>query len=160
MLNETQIAISRQILNLGGKLDAKLANMFIDEVESLQQQNKQLIDMLTRCLPYVEPNAEHFGYGFFPGGDPTKFTPDEQMNSMQEIENWKEACKRWNEGNGEGEESSHRWLTDGDGKVIGTATVASLGMGSYIDLDEEAKEIVEYIKALQGGSHGTSNNNV
>lgn len=113
-------------------------------VDKKEQQNAALIAMLQRCLPYIEPEIEQSGYGFFPGGDPTKFIPDED-NSPQEIENWKEACKRWNESK-EGAEGSHRWLTDGAGEVIGTATIAHLGMGMYTYEDEEAKEIVKFIK--------------
>lgn len=117
------------------------AKIYNDRLEEMQKT-------LVRCLPYVEPEVTQEGYGFFPGGDPTKFHPDTE-NSLQEIENWQEACKRWKVTK-EVEEGSHRWLTDGAGNVIGTATVANLGMGIYTYEDEEAKEIVEFIRALKG----------
>lgn len=103
--------------------------------------------VLDKCLEYIEPQVEHYGYGFFPGGDPTTFTPDSD-NRPEEIENWKEACRRWNEGNKEGEPSSHVPFDLGEG-IVGHATVAKLGMGSYIDVDEDAAEIVKTIQSLK-----------
>lgn len=42
---------------------------------------------------------EHSGYGFFPGGDPRRFTPDsEESGTMQdERAAWEAACAKWNE---------------------------------------------------------------
>jgi hypothetical protein len=118
--------------------------LFCDEVERQTKEIEILQQLLKRSLPYIETEVEQHGYGFFPGGDPTAFTPDEQMNRPQEIENWKEACKRWNDGNRYGEPSSHMPIVRGE-EVIGHATVAKLGMGSYIYVDEEAKALVDAI---------------
>lgn len=77
-------------------------------------------------------------YGFFPGGDPRDFTPDFEGCTPQEIEAWKEACDSWNRGEKVVCEGSHRWLVDAEGKVIGTATVSSFGIGTYwFDLEED-----------------------
>lgn len=77
------------------------------------------------------------GYGFFPGGDPREFTPDFECCNEKEISSWKEACEQWNRGERIVCEGSHRWVVDGEGKVIGTATVSSFGIGVYFWDDEE-----------------------
>lgn len=78
------------------------------------------------------------GYGFFPGGDPRDFTPDPECCSKKEIEAWKEACASWDRGEKVVCEGSHRWITDKDGNVIGTATVSSFGIGVYTyEYDDE-----------------------
>lgn len=81
--------------------------------------------------------ARVMGYGFFPGGDPREFTPDSEMCSNSEIQAWKEACDKWNQAERVVIEGSHRWLTDAEGNVIGTATVSGLGIGTYWYDDKE-----------------------
>lgn len=76
-------------------------------------------------------------YGFFPGGDPRDFIPDEESCTEKEITAWKEACALWNEGKKVVCEGSHRWLVDGEGNVIGTATVSSFGIGIYYYEEDE-----------------------
>lgn len=38
------------------------------------------------------------GYGFFIGGDPRDFTPDDECCTKEEIDAWREACKKYREG--------------------------------------------------------------
>lgn len=84
---------------------------------------------------------KEMGYGFFPGGDPRDFTPDFGDCSEKEITAWKEACQQWNEGKRVVCEGSHRWLVDSKGNVIGTATVSSFGIGTYVyDMEDEGDE--------------------
>lgn len=81
--------------------------------------------------------AINYGYGYFIGGDPRKFSPDIELCTKEEIAAWEEACKQWNEGNEIECVGSHRWITNADGKVIGTATVSSFGIGVYEYEDEQ-----------------------
>lgn len=37
-------------------------------------------------------------YGFFRGGDPRRFTPDEDDCTPEEIERWRQACALWDQG--------------------------------------------------------------
>lgn len=39
------------------------------------------------------------GYGRYPGGDPTKYWPDVEYCSAEEIQNHNEACDQWRAGN-------------------------------------------------------------
>ena len=82
---------------------------------------------------------EQMSYGFFPGGDPRNFTPDFESCSEKEINDWEEACQQWNEGKRVVCEGSHRWLVDSEGKIVGTATVSSFGIGVYM-FDDEGEE--------------------
>ncbi len=77
-----------------------------------------------------------YGYGFFCGGDPTKFHPDEESCSEQELENHKLACKLWRETLMMGktpsqEECPSSWLYDKDGKATIHVLRAPYGIGTY-----------------------------
>lgn len=80
---------------------------------------------------------KQMGYGFFPGGDPRNFSPDQELCRKEEIEAWKEACEQWNREEKVICEGSHRWLVNAEGEVMGTATVSSFGIGIYFWDDEE-----------------------
>lgn len=119
------------------------------EYEGLFRMYERLRAALENVRAYIKQQVEEHDYGFFPGGDPTRFIPDEEVNTPEEIENWKDACERWNSGDKTGEEGSHRWLTNEDGEIIGTSTVAKLGMGICTYINEEAKAVLDAInKAL------------
>lgn len=82
------------------------------------------------------------GYGFFIGGDPRRFTPDEESNTPEELENWRLACEAWDEGR-ESEllRSGCVFLPNGE-----IRNVSRLGLGIYTfdcDCDEEPDEQVE-----------------
>lgn len=87
------------------------------------------------------PAHVHHGYGFFPGGDPRRFSPDgEDSNSPEEIAAHAKACEEWNAREKAGEASEpvvgavHGQLTDSDGNVKGgfiACGVSGFGMGSY-----------------------------
>ena len=47
----------------------------------------------------VEVRTEQ-GYGPFPGGDPRRFTPDEECSTPGERERWKLACQEAERGEG------------------------------------------------------------
>lgn len=40
---------------------------------------------------------EHGGYGFFPGGDPRRFSPDPECSDDEEREAHRAACAAWDE---------------------------------------------------------------
>lgn len=61
-----------------------------------------------------EPRIEQV-YGVFHGGDPRKFTPDEECNTPEEIARWKADCKLWDEGKGKPRPPG--CATMGDGSV-------------------------------------------
>lgn len=41
---------------------------------------------------------KEWGYGFFPGGDPRRFFPDEESSTEEERASHKAACERWEAG--------------------------------------------------------------
>lgn len=63
-------------------------------------------------------------YGSFPGGDPRCFTPDEEVNTPEELSAWKAACEAWDRG--EGQDTGPQCQTMGDGSVV---TGTGFGMG-------------------------------
>ncbi len=72
------------------------------------------------------------GYGFYCGGDPRKFFPDEESCSEKEIENHKKACQLWNEMEAKGEAPTPEkcpsgWNEDHTVHILR----APYGIGSY-----------------------------
>jgi len=65
-------------------------------------------------------------YGPFPGGDPRKFSPDEEINTPEEMANWEAACAEWDAG--EGVDRGPGCLTLGDGSMV---TGTGLGFGVF-----------------------------
>lgn len=70
-----------------------------------------------------------YGYGFFPGGDPRLFHPDEEGARPEELEHHRKACAAWDAG----ERASRPDCTHGDGFVL---TACQFGLGSYEYQDE------------------------
>lgn len=76
------------------------------------------------------------GYGFFCGGDPRKFRPDEECCSEKEISNHKAACSLWNEMELRGETPEPEkcpsgYVFDENGKCVGHVLRAPYGIGVY-----------------------------
>lgn len=73
------------------------------------------------------------GYGFFPGGDPRKFTPDDECNTAEELAAWELACAEWDKGN---EVRPMHGCVLADGRIVNLST---FGLGSYVyEWDEES----------------------
>ena len=71
-------------------------------------------------------------YGLFPGGDPRRFTPDEECCLPEEIERWRVACAEWDPG--VCSDRGPSCATRGDGSAwtgtgygIGVYTIAGAG---------------------------------
>lgn len=56
------------------------------------------IDLCEACEAESEANECWCSYGFFHGGDPRLFVPDDEMNAPDEIAAWQEACAAWDRG--------------------------------------------------------------
>jgi len=72
-------------------------------------------------------------YGYFPGGDPRDFTPDQEVCTPEEIARWEAACKRWEAGDTSElpPEEHGPWIEQG-GKTVGLChAYRSFGMGTY-----------------------------
>ncbi len=77
------------------------------------------------------------GYGFFPGGDPRNFTPDEELCTPQEIEAHRSACEAMDKGGVIDAPSGCIILPGG---VF--LNISRFGMGTYsIDDDDDEDEI-------------------
>lgn len=75
--------------------------------------------------------SKEYGYGFFPGGDPRKFQPDEESNTEEELEAWRLACAEWDKGNQVDIGGSCVLI---NGMIF---TFSGYGLGSYeYDIDE------------------------
>lgn len=93
---------------------------------------------LERVLPTLEAEAEETSqYGHFPGGDPRKFSPDEESNTPEEIAAWKAACEKWNAGE-QVDDGSHGCKPIGIGGAVGFACGSSFGVGVYQYADSRA----------------------
>lgn len=43
-------------------------------------------------------DGDEIMYGFFKGGDPRRFTPDEDECALEEVARWRQACALWDQG--------------------------------------------------------------
>ena len=75
------------------------------------------------------------GYGFFPGGDPRLFTPDEECNSRTEIENHRLACEAWDRGDQQAILAGCVVMPDGH-----IRNISSFGLGTYVMDDDEEED--------------------
>jgi hypothetical protein len=73
--------------------------------------------------------VEEHGYGFFPGGDPRLFRPDEEGQRSEEAEAHRRACEAWDRG----EHESRSDCAHGPGFVV---TTCQFGLGSYTYAEE------------------------
>ncbi len=76
----------------------------------------------------------HTNYGFFCGGDPRHFTPDEECCSPEEIQTWNAACAMWDRAEAENltleaEASSGRAVYNEKGEMVMHITMARYGIG-------------------------------
>lgn len=81
-------------------------------------------------------------YGFYHGGDPRKFEPDQECCSADEIDRHRRACILWNEMEAKGEiptpeKCESGWIYDDDGKPVMHILKSSYGIGVYEFPDEE-----------------------
>lgn len=100
-------------------------------------------DYLRRCAS-PEPT-----YGYFPGGDPRDFSPDEESCTEAEIAAWKDACAAWERGERPVcEAHRHEIVGDEAGKIIASISFAgAFGLGVYSIRDVEAEDVLEQIGA-------------
>ena len=88
--------------------------------------------------------STEYGYGFFCGGDPRSFHPEEDCCTEQEIANHRAACALWDEAEARGEKPTPEacpsgWVYDAEGKPVMHVLRAPYGIGTYsyeIDDDE------------------------
>ena len=72
-------------------------------------------------------------YGYYLGGDPRKFTPDEECNTPEEIEAWKAACEAWERGEKVDPGGACQWVPG-----LGHVTVTRYGLG-ITEFEEECE---------------------
>lgn len=71
-------------------------------------------------------------YGFFPGGDPRDFSPDYEMCTVQEVDDWKKDCAEWEAGSGQPCPPAGYWNADHTMHIL----APRYGMGVYKVRDE------------------------
>jgi hypothetical protein len=103
-------------------------------------------DYLRRC---ANPEVT---YGYFPGGDPRDFTPDEESCRPDEIARWKEACAAWERGEKPDPGGPHIPLEGGCGHI----TMAYYGIGTYSIRDADAEDVLDQIDAALAALTGST----
>jgi hypothetical protein len=74
---------------------------------------------------FLKVRHTEYGYGFFPGGDPRLFHPDNDGQTPEEAENHRKACTAWDDG---------VTTSEPDGKYVpgfGFIDCSQFGLGSY-----------------------------
>ena len=101
----------------------------------------------------LDKYAYDTGYGFFIGGDPRRFSPDEESSTSEEIAAWKVACTE-----AEADEKARNLSSpcgletvEHEGRMVPAfVDRAPFGLGTYECGDDEAKAACEAITALLG----------
>lgn len=86
-------------------------------------------------------------YGFYPGGDPRDFSPDEESCTAEELAAHKAACESWERGNRPEYPAHYHSAENVGGKVVMTSHAGSFGIGVYTMRDEDADDVLEQIDA-------------
>lgn len=121
--------------------DQLLNSTEVGYVAGLIEERDRLLKGLAKAKQVIGYEAQ--GYGSFPGGDPRNFTPDEEVNTPEELAAWKAACEAWDRG--DGEDTGPQCQTMGDGSVV---TGTGFGMGTY----QWPHPAIEYIDAIVAGA--------
>lgn len=99
----------------------------------MTERYEEALDELRTLFGDIQREAEHVGYGNFPGGDPRDFTPDPDCSTAIEQANHKAACEAWDRG----EQTRHKgceWVTP---ELL---MRTPFGLGSYVIRDEQAAD--------------------
>lgn len=102
--------------------------------------------VLKRILPMVEAQTKQIGYGFFPGGDPREFTPDEECSTPEEQAKWKADCEAYGKGEIGKQPSTGRGTHDEQGRLTSHLLVGGYGLGTYTYEDPEGAALVAEIR--------------
>lgn len=99
--------------------------------EPLEEYGDADMPMCQHCyFAPLDPNEREIVYGFFPGGDPRDFTPDDESCSPEEIVRWKEDCEAVERGEAIGANHSGGWITFSDGTQA-HVLAPRYGIGTY-----------------------------
>jgi len=91
---------------------------------------------------------ESGGYGYYLGGDPRKFCPDEESCTPQELAAHKEACEKWNEAEAKGEKMEPDPCGSGWISPSVHVTRSAYGLGSYTLPTDAARMAQAALSAL------------
>lgn len=100
------------------------------------------IGELRDLLGDIRQEAEQTGYGVFPGGDPTTFSPDPECSTEAERALHKADCEKWNAGQRAGLTETCCDLT----KPVGQMMRSGYGLGTYTLENPQAQEWAEQLE--------------
>lgn len=124
-------------------------------VRTLLAAAPDLHALCTELLPMVEDMAaEQLGYGFFPGGDPRLFIPDEQCATEEEIANHQAACEAMERGEAVDQSPAGETLRSESGEYLGHITFSKFGLGTYRYQDPEAVALLGKIRGVLAKANG------
>lgn len=83
--------------------------------------------------------ATQLHYGHFTGTDPRTFSPDYELCTEQEIQNWKEDCAAWDRGENPPAPPAGFWTKDENGNDMHVLS-PRYGVGTYEIEDEDDEE--------------------
>lgn len=117
------------------------------------EERARWVQVATAARSALGKYAHDTGYGFFIGGDPRRFSPDEESSTSEEIAAWKAACAE-----AEADEKARDLaspcgpeIVEHEGRnVPAFVDRAPFGLGTYECGDEEAAAACEAITALLG----------
>jgi NAD(P)-dependent dehydrogenase (short-subunit alcohol dehydrogenase family) len=144
------------VCGTNAEANARLIVAAVNALPALVADNRALRKLLAIARTFVEPEAlvENDGYGYFPGGDPRRFQPDEECCKPDEIERWKADCAAWERGERPDVGGPHSYVTDEEGRVLVRVTRAHYGLGSYTYRNQGAIDLLAAIDAALAAAEG------
>ncbi len=102
-----------------------------------------------------EVAGPHPMYGYFNGGDPRDFSPDEECCTPEELAAHKAACEAWNRGERPVSEAHHHKVVEYQGKPAIASYAGAFGMGVSSCRDEDAEDVIDQIEAALAALSGS-----
>lgn len=117
-----------------------------NELTTLKAENDALRGLVRRLAGWLYVSTAGHTYGYFPGGDPRDFRPDEECCTPAEIAAWEADCAKWNAGQQEPTPPAGVWSDDGAIHIL----APRYGLGSYVFRDPDIEAIIAVAERMAG----------
>lgn len=129
-------------------LELPMTLPILDVDEAAAEKRDEALDELRVLLGEIRARSEDICYGYFPGGDPRKFSPDYECSTEEEREAHAKACAAWEAGEREPVPGPHKPLYGSRGERIGHLTRSGFGLGTTVIEDDIMVDIAERLERI------------
>lgn len=142
-----QVATAYSQYDAEEAVNARWIAELMARAERAEAERDDLRGLARRLAGFLNVASPGYMYGYFPGGDPRDFRPDEECCTPEELAAWQADCAAWNAGNGQPAPPSGFWSDDGSMHIL----APRYGIGSYVMHDPEITALLDETVRLAGG---------